>query len=117
MKNVAVVSDAYGMSMAAKGAVDAVLVGADAVYRGMLINKVGTYALSVAAERSGIVFIALLTTDKIFPKDVELSEEEIMQFHDPKEITERTRALNPYFETTPIREGMRVVGEDGRILP
>ncbi len=111
-KDVRVVTDAYGISMAAKGEVDAVLVGADAIYRDMLINKVGTYALSVAAEKSGIDFIAVLTTDKIFPPEIELPEKELMQFHDPKEITDKVRAENPYFEWVPIRRNMRVFTEE-----
>ena len=68
---------------------------------------------SLAAEHSGTDFIAVLTTDKIFPDDIELSEDEIMQFHEPKEITEKAGALNPYFEGVLIGKGMRVVGEDG----
>ncbi len=111
-RDVTVVSDAYGISMVAKGDVDAVIVGADAIYRNMLINKVGTYALSVAARHSGTDFIAVLTTDKIFPDNVELSENEIMQYHDPEEITEKVRAINPYFEAVPIRKGMKVFMEN-----
>ncbi len=108
-RDVTVISDAYGISMVAKGEVDAVLVGADAVYRNMLINKVGTYALSTAAEHSGTEFIAVLTTDKIFPDDIALSEDEIMQFHDPKEITERAKAKNPYFEATPLKNILIII--------
>ena len=96
-------TDAYGISLAARGELDAVIVGADAIYKGMLVNKVGTYALSAAAEKSGVEFTAVLTTDKVFPEDIELSEEEIMQFHDPKEITEKAKVINLYFEMVEIR--------------
>ncbi len=112
-RDVTVVSDAYGISMVAKGMVSAVIVGADAIYRNMLINKVGTYALSIAAENSGADFIAVLTTDKIFPEDVELSKDDIMQYHDPGEITERVRAVNPYFEIIHIIRGMALIEENG----
>ena len=113
-KDVMVVTDAYGISMVAKGKVDAVITGADAIYRNMVINKVGTYALYVAAKHSGVDFIAIATTEKIFPEDVELSEKDIMQFHDPEEITERVRAMNPYFEGVEM-DGIKVFTEKGRL--
>jgi len=112
-RDVRVVTDAYGISMVARGDVDAVIVGADAVYKGMLINKVGTYALSAAARISDTEFIALLTTEKIFPEDVELTENEIMQFHDPEEITDRVKGINPYFEAVKIDNGITVFTEKG----
>ncbi len=116
-RDVTVISDAYGISMVARGEVEAVMVGADAIYRNMLINKVGTYALSAAAEHSGAEFIAVLTTDKMFPADVELSGDEIMQYHDPGEIAKSVRASNPYFEAVPIRKGMSVFTENGLLYP
>ncbi len=112
-REVYVVSDAYGISMAARAEVDAVLVGADSIYRDSLINKVGSYGLYLAAEKSGIKFIALLTTDKIFPEDVDLSDEEIAQFHDPSEISENVGAINPYFERVPIKDHMIIITENG----
>lgn len=114
-RDVYVVTDAYGISMVARGEVDAVVVGADSLYRDCIINKVGTYALSVACEKSGAEFMAVLTSDKMFPEDVELSDEEIAQYHGPEEITDRVRAMNPYFEAVPIRKGMRIFTESGEL--
>lgn len=112
-RGVTVLTDAYGISMVARGEVGAVIVGVDALYRNMLINKVGTYPLSVAAEKGGIEFIAVMITEKILPSDIELSGEEIMQFHNPAEITEDLRAINAYFEATEITERMKVFTEKG----
>ena len=113
-KDVMVVTDAYGISMVAKGEVDAVLTGADAIYHNMVINKVGSYALYAAAKHSGIDFISIATTEKIFPDGVELSDDEIMQFHDPEEITDRVRAVNPYFEGVEM-DDIKVFTEKGRL--
>ena len=113
-KDVIVVTDAYGISMVAKGEVDAVLTGADAIYHNMVINKVGSYALYAAAKHSGVDFISIATTEKMFPEGVELSDDEIMQFHDPEEITHRVHGVNPYFEGVEI-EGIKVFTERGRL--
>jgi translation initiation factor 2B subunit (eIF-2B alpha/beta/delta family) len=114
-RDVIVVTDAYGISMVARGEVDVVAIGADGIYKNMIINKVGSYALSVASRHSGTEFIAIATSDKIFPEDVELSEGDIMQFHDPGEITGVVRAINPYFEAFEIDKMMKVFTEKGAL--
>lgn len=61
-----VIGDAAGAGLLASGAVDAVLVGADAVAAdGALLNAVGTYPLALAAARARVPFLACTTVDAL----------------------------------------------------
>jgi methylthioribose-1-phosphate isomerase len=61
-----VIGDAAGAGLLASGAVDVVLVGADAVAAdGALLNAVGTYPLALAAARARIPFLACTTLDAL----------------------------------------------------
>ena len=54
---------------------DAVVVGADSVLRdGTVVNKVGSLAAALAAERFGVPFIVIASTDKISPDDENVNE-------------------------------------------
>lgn len=49
---------------------DAVVVGADAVLRdGAVVNKVGSLAVALTAERFGVPFLVVASTDKVSPDD------------------------------------------------
>ena len=80
---------------------DMVLCGADAVEAdGNLVNKVGTYALALAARRASIPFYAACESFKFSRRSgIELEEMESEEVWDgaPDGIVVR----NPYFERTP----------------
>lgn len=80
---------------------DMVLCGADAVEAdGHLINKVGTYALALAAARASIPFYAACESFKFSSRSGIVLEE-----MEPSEVWDAppdgVRVRNPYFERTP----------------
>ncbi|MGH2467049.1 MAG: hypothetical protein ACRDGL_04890 [Candidatus Limnocylindrales bacterium] len=61
-----VIADGAAPGLLAAGAVDVVLVGADAVARdGALLNAAGTYPLALAAARAGLPFLVCTTIDAV----------------------------------------------------
>lgn len=87
----------------ASGDVDAVLVGADSVGPdGDLVNKVGTRATGLAAERSGVPFYVVCASDKIRP------EAEDDASGPPLELS---------FDLTPRRLVTAFLTERGRLTP
>lgn len=95
--------DAAVYDRLASGDVDAVLVGADAVGPdGGLVNKVGTRATGLAAERSGVPFYAVCASDKIRPA---------------AEDDASPPPLEPLFDVTPPRLVTAFLTERGRLTP
>jgi translation initiation factor 2B subunit (eIF-2B alpha/beta/delta family) len=81
--------------------IDAVLVGADSVGPdGSLVNKVGTRAAALAAERAGVPFYAVCASDKIRPAG-----------------TAGAPRLEPMFDVTPPRLVTAFLTERGRLTP
>nr|WP_284012971.1 NUDIX domain-containing protein [Halobaculum sp. DT92] len=67
-REVTLVPDSAVASLLADGAVDAALVGADAVFPdGSVANKVGTRGLALAAAREGVPVYAATARDKVAP--------------------------------------------------
>lgn len=84
------------------GAIDVVLVGADAVTPdGGVVNKVGTRAAALAAERAGVPFYAVCASDKIRPTPTD----------------DELPALEPMFDRTPARLVSSILTERGRLTP
>ncbi len=96
---------------------DLLIVGADAVAEEGLVNKVGTYALAVAASPSGTPCYALCGTSKFLPSGYPLR----IPDEDPSEIwTEAPPGLdimNRYYDVTPWDLIRSVVTEDGVFSP
>lgn len=94
------------------------LVGADAVTRQGVVNKIGTWPLALAARELARPFYALATSEKFVPPDYELPPEPL---RDPAEILpDAPRAIevvNRYFETTPLDLFQGLVTEDGVLSP
>jgi len=95
-----------------------VLLGADAVTREGVVNKVGTWPLALAARECGVPVYALASAEKFLPAGYRLPPEPA---HDPREILPQeipgVTVLNAYFETTPWELFAGVVSEEGVLAP
>jgi len=95
-----------------------VLVGADAISLGGLINKAGTALLAAAASRFGKPMYALCDSTKLVPPGYRLSAEAPK---DPREILGQSLSgvsvSNLYFDVTPLDWLKGVVTEEGVSTP
>ncbi|TLS68775.1 S-methyl-5-thioribose-1-phosphate isomerase [Mariprofundus erugo] len=124
-------ADSAAAWMMAQGKVDCVVVGADRVAaNGDVANKVGTYALSLAAKAHGIpMYIAApsSTFDRMCSKGADIPIEDrhgdevtVMDGMDQKRChrhirvaTERVRVNNPAFDVTPYENISAIISENG----
>ena len=108
--------------------VSMVLFGADTVSPKGLVNKIGTYALALAADAHGVPAYGLAGTEKFLPASL-LGRFEIEQ-QDPREIlgepapahTSATLStsldvINLYFDLTPLDLVAGIVTEEGVLTP
>jgi methylthioribose-1-phosphate isomerase len=108
-----VVADSAAASLMAAGEVDAVLTGADRIAaNGDTANKIGTYALAVAARHHGIPLYVVAPTSTLDPEtptgaDIPIEE------RDPREVAARFPARNDAFDVTPAELIAAIVTEEG----
>ena len=116
--------DSAAAALMQRGAVDAVVVGADRVAaNGDVVNKIGTYALAVASQRHGVAFYAAAPVSTIDPRSPdgasiaieERPEEEVTRLADAPIAPEGTAAWNPAFDVTPAELVSAIVTERGVI--
>ena len=118
--------DSAAASTIARAMVDAVVVGADRITaNGDAVNKIGTYALALAARRAGIPMIVAApesTIDATTPTGADVPNEE----RDADEVRgvagrriapEATPVYNPAFDVTPAELVTAVVTERRVIAP
>jgi methylthioribose-1-phosphate isomerase len=97
----AVIVDGAAASLIATGEADVVLTGADRIAaNGDVANKVGTYALALAAAHHDIPFAVVAPTSTLDAgarsgADIPIEE------RDPEEVTTAFPARNPAFDVTP----------------
>jgi methylthioribose-1-phosphate isomerase len=109
----AVVVDSAAASLMARDEVDCVLTGADRIAaNGDVANKIGTYALALAASHHEIPLYVVAPTSTLDPStatglDVPIED------RDPSEISPRFPALNPAFDVTPGDLVSAIVTEHG----
>jgi S-methyl-5-thioribose-1-phosphate isomerase/methylthioribulose-1-phosphate dehydratase len=117
--------DSAAAGLMARGAVDCVLVGADRIAaNGDVANKVGTYALAIAAAHHGVPFLVVApesTVDESLPDGrgiviEERATDEVTGLHGVPIAPAGTQALNPAFDVTPVGLISAVVTER-RVLP
>jgi methylthioribose-1-phosphate isomerase len=106
----------------ATGQVDCVIVGADRITAdGSVANKIGTYALAVAAHRHGIPFV-VVAPESTRDLATATGREIVVEERAAAEIThvggvatapERTAVFNPAFDVTPAELITAVVTENG----
>ena len=101
----------------AAGDVDAVLVGADRIAaNGDSANKIGTYALALAAERHGVPLYVVAPTTTLDPASASGADIPIEE-RDPAEVSSRFPARNPAFDVTPAGLIAAIVTEVGAHRP
>ncbi|MCE2469277.1 MAG: S-methyl-5-thioribose-1-phosphate isomerase [Dehalococcoidia bacterium] len=105
-----------------RGAVDAIVVGADRIAaNGDVVNKIGSYALAIAAERHGVPFYVAAPVSTIDPRSPngasvvieERPEEEVTRLACAPIAPEGTAAWNPAFDITPADLVTAIVTEQG----
>jgi len=122
----ALVPDGAAASLMAAGEVDVVLVGADRIAaNGDVANKIGTYALSIAARHHQIPFYVAAPTSTIDLATASGNEIRIEE-RDPSEVTHAagvpiappgSDARNPAFDVTPARLVTAIITEAGIARP
>jgi len=99
------------------GECDLVIVGADAITPEGVVNKIGTYALALAAKEKGVPFYCLAGTEKFLPPP--FAQALRIEEKDPKEVTHEaipnSRVENRYFDITPLGFITAVVTQEGSI--
>jgi methylthioribose-1-phosphate isomerase len=109
----AVIVDGAAASLMAAGEVDAVFTGADRIAaNGDVANKVGTYALAVAAAHHELPFNVVAPTSTLDPRTATGADIPIEE-RDPNEVTGLFPARNPAFDVTPAALVSAIVTEVG----
>lgn len=118
--------DGAAADLMQRGEVDAVVVGADCIAaNGDVANKIGTYALALAAREHRIPFYVAAptsTVDLTIPNGTaipieERDAEEITHFRGQRIAPEMARALNYAFDVTPASLVSAILTERGIIEP
>jgi methylthioribose-1-phosphate isomerase len=108
-----VVADSASAALMAAGEVDLVVTGADRIAaNGDVANKVGTYALAVAARHHEIPFYVVAPTSTLDPRSAAGADIPI-EVRDSSEISTRFPAWNPAFDVTPADLVTAIVTEQG----
>jgi len=108
-----VVVDGAAASLMASDEVDAVFTGADRIAaNGDVANKVGTYALALAASAHAIPFYVVAPTSTLDPTAASGADIPIEE-RDPREVTARFPSHNPAFDVTPADLVSAIVTEAG----
>ncbi len=93
--------DGAGPFLMARGEVDAVVVGADRICaNGDTVNKIGTYAHALGAQRAGIPFIVVAPESTIDP-DTPSGDTVPIEDRAADEVSCSFPAANPAFDVTP----------------
>jgi methylthioribose-1-phosphate isomerase len=116
--------DSAGPFLLARGAADAVLIGADRITaNGDTANKVGSFSLALAARHAGVPFLVVApesTVDVATPDGgaIEIEDRgsaEVVGFGGVRTAPEGTTAINPAFDVTPA-ELITAIVTDQRVI-
>jgi translation initiation factor eIF-2B subunit delta len=104
-------------AIAAVEQADLVLVGADMLSNRGLVNKVGTYALAMAAKNAGVPFYTLCGSEKFLPPGFQPTEPLDWPVEDVwSDAPAGVKVQNRLFDFTPLEAISGIVTEQG-ILP
>jgi methylthioribose-1-phosphate isomerase len=121
-----IISDSATGSILARNRADCVFVGAHRIAaNGDVINKIGTYPLSVVAKENGIPVYCFASTSTIDLnlvsglelKSEERTETEILELEGKRFVQDSARGFNPSVDVTPFRYITAVVTEEGVCYP
>ena len=119
---VTLLADSAAATLMAGGSVDLVIVGADRIaMNGDVANKVGTYALAVAAHHHGIPFYVAAPLSTVDPNAANgggipierRNPDEVTTFMGQRIAPEETWAINPAFDVTPSDLVTAIVTDHG----
>ena len=119
---VTVLTDSMAASLMRAGRVDLCLVGADRIAaNGDVANKIGTYAVAVAARHHGIPFYVAAPTstfDAATPTGAEIEIEardagEVVRGFGPATAPDGVAVYNPAFDVTPAELVTAIVSDQG----
>ena len=109
----AVIADSAAASLMATGRVDCVFTGADRIAaNGDTANKIGTYALAIAASHHGVPFYVVAPTTTL-DGDAASGGDIPIEDRDPVELSARFPAHNPAFDVTPAHLVTAIVTDAG----
>jgi methylthioribose-1-phosphate isomerase len=109
----AVITDSAAASLMAAGEVDCVFTGADRIAaNGDTANKIGTYALALAARHHDIPFYVVAPTSTL-DDDADTGADIPIEERDGAEVSARFPARNPAFDVTPATLIVAIVTEAG----
>ena len=118
------IADGAAAWLMAKHDIDWVIVGADRIAaNGDTANKIGTYALAVAAKRHKVKFMVVAPTGTFDPRcktgaDIHIEEraaQELTEFRGAAVAPANTDAFNPVFDVTPAGLVTALVCEKGAL--
>jgi len=118
------IADGAAAWLMAKHDIDWVIVGADRIAaNGDTANKIGTYALAVAAARHGVKFMVVAPTGTFDARcatgaDIHIEERaalELTEFRGAQVAPANTDAFNPVFDVTPAGLITALVCEKGAL--
>jgi len=108
-----VIADGAAASLMAAQQVDCVFTGADRIAaNGDTANKIGTYALALAAKHHELPFYVVAPTSTL-DVDTETGADIPIEERDATEVSQRFPARNPAFDVTPALLISAIVTEDG----
>lgn len=123
MPNGLLICDSMAAAFMAKETVDAVVIGADRVCaNGDTANKVGSYALAIAAMAHGVPFYVAapcttLDVNMAQGTDIEIEERPAQELLSTSRAPKNMAVWNPAFDVTPARYIAGIITEKGVILP
>jgi len=121
---VTLVTDSMVGYVMAEGLVNKIIVGADRIVKDAVINKIGTYQISVLASKHKIPFY-VAAPQSTFDMN-RLAENVVIEQRDAREVTEFAgtqiapkgiSVLNPAFDITPMKNVTAIISEKGIIYP
>jgi len=120
---VTVLTEGAAAALLARGGIDAVIVGADRVVaNGDSANKIGTYALAIAAHHHGIPFYVAVprsTLDAATPEGaaIDIEQRAGSEVRAAAGLTDDVAVWNPAFDVTPAALITAIITDAGVLRP
>ena len=120
---VTVLTEGAAAARLAQGDVDAVIVGADRVAaNGDTANKIGTYALAVAAHHHGVPFYVAVPRSTLDAKtaegaDIEIEQRQGSEVRAAAGLPDDVAVWNPAFDVTPAALVTAIISDAGVLRP
>jgi methylthioribose-1-phosphate isomerase len=124
--DVTVLAEGMAASLMRGGAVDLVIVGADRIAaNGDVANKIGTYALAIAARHHDIPFYVAAPMSTVDPRtargcDIPIEHrdgEELREWNGTRVMPPAASVYNPSFDVTPAELITAIITDEGIVRP